>query len=404
MITTAEAAGPTGRLLPGLEPFDEAMLALLEKWQIPGGALTVARDGQLMLARGYGFANRERREPVTSTSPFRLGSVNKTMTAVAVLQLQEAGRLGLDDKVLPILGPLGPRADRIQDPRVHAITVRHLLQHTGGFDRDRSGDIMFPPHAVEAARRQDAPMPPTCEAILRDALESRLDFEPGSRYAYSNVGYCILGRVIERLSGERYEDYVRARILAPIGAQAMRPGRTLTAFPGEVTYYGYPGEPMVEPVPGLGLGTRVDRAYGGYWLELFDALGQYIGAPLDFLRFMLAIDGRRGPALLRPDTVRLMRERPKLAGYDNDALFYGLGIQVRQTPGGDNWFHGGSQTGVQALAVRYASGNTWVVAFNMRPRDRNGFRGELERALAASAQRVARNWPPGDLWPEFGGR
>lgn len=400
-VTGAVAAAPTGKALGGLEAFDEAMQGLLDKWDLPGAALAVARDGRLVLARGYGYANRERKEPVQPTSLFRLGSLNKMLTAVAVLQLRDAGKLQLDDKVLPILGEIGPRPERIADRRVHDITIRHLLQHSGGFDRDRSGDPVFPPRAVQAAARQGGAMPPTCEAILRDSLEGSLDFAPGSRYAYSNVGYCILGRVIERLSGERYTDFVRRRITEPVGAGGLQPGRTLIALPGEVTYYAYPQEPLADPVPGLGLRGKVTLPYGGFPFEAFDALGQYIGSPLDFLRFILAIDGQRGAALLSADSLREMRRRPAIPGEEGKASFYGLGTLVRPVSGGDNWFHSGSQSGMKALAVRYANGNAWVVAVNTRPQDRDRFAGDLDRALIQAGQRVGRGWPGGNLWAEF---
>ena len=397
----ASAAEPTGKALPGLGPFDQTMQALLDKWDVPGGALAVAREGRLVLARGYGYANRERKEPVQPTSLFRLGSLNKMLTAVAVLQLRDAGKLDLDDTLLPILGDLGPRPERVRDARVHDITIRHLLQHSGGFDRDKSGDPLFPPRAVQAASRQGGAMPPTCEAILRDTLEQPLDFAPGTRYAYSNLGYCALGRVIERLSGQTYEAYLRARILAPAGVERLRSGRTLTAFPGEVTYYTYPQEPTVDPVPGLGLRGKVAAPYGGFNFESFDSLGGYIGAPVDFLRFMLAIDGTWGPTLLSASSVREMRARPRLPSSERQALYYGLGVNVRPTVGGDNWFHGGSQSGMKALAVRYANGNAWVVAFNSRPKDRDGFAGDVDRSLVQAAQRVGKGWPGGHLWGEF---
>jgi N-acyl-D-amino-acid deacylase len=111
---------------------------------------------------------------------FRLASLSKTVTAVAVLQLVQEGRLGLDDKVLPILGDLGPRPGRITDARVRDITVRHLLQHSGGWSRARSGDVVFMPGAADAAKRQRGPLPPDCPTVLRDTLERRLDFTPAS--------------------------------------------------------------------------------------------------------------------------------------------------------------------------------------------------------------------------------
>src|SRR5207244_12757 len=97
-------AEPTGAALPGLESYDEVMTTLIGKWDIPGAGLAVARDGKLLLMRGYGFANRERSVRVEPTSLFRLASLSKTVTAVAVLQLVDDGRLKLDDRIVPILG------------------------------------------------------------------------------------------------------------------------------------------------------------------------------------------------------------------------------------------------------------------------------------------------------------
>jgi len=243
-------AGPTGAALFGLEPYDEVMAALLRKWHVAGGSLAVARQGKLVLIRGYGLSNRERGIPVEPSSMFRLASLSKTVTAVAVLQLVQQGRLKLDDKVLPILGDLGPPPSRITDARVHAITVRHLLQHSGGWSRARSGDVVFMPGAADAANRQRGPLPPDCPTVLRDTLERRLDFTPGERFSYSNVGYCILGRVIERVTGTGYEAHVRARVLTPAGAAGMKIGRTREAAAGEVTYYDFASK-AVRAVPGL---------------------------------------------------------------------------------------------------------------------------------------------------------
>jgi CubicO group peptidase (beta-lactamase class C family) len=394
-------AAPTGRALAGLEPFDAAMEELLRDWEIPGGALAVAKDGRLLLARGYGLADRGRNEPVQPTSKFRLGSLSKTITAVAVLKLVEDGKLKLDDKVLPLLGETGPRPNAIRDAHVHDITVRHLLQHSAGFDRDQSGDPAFAPRAVEAAKRQAGAMPPTCETVLRDVLESKLDFAPGSRHSYSNVGYCILGRVIERVSGMSYEAFVRLRILAPSGASRLALGRTLEVAPDEVTYYDFPGAPLLPFMPGLGpTNIKVNAPYGAYSIEAMDAYGAWIGAPHDFLRFMLAIDGRRRPSLLSEDSFREMHTRPNYPGAEAGPVFYGLGINVRPVTGGRNWWHDGSQSGAKALALRTQAGYAWVATFNMHPRDRSAFFMALDRGLWAAARKI-HNWPDGDLFPDL---
>jgi len=399
----AAQAAPTGWALPGLDSYDEFMTALLQKWDVPGGSLVVARNDKLVLARGYGLADTRRHIRVEPTSLFRLASLSKTITAVAVLTLVQERRLRLDDTVLPILGELGPRPAKITDTRVHDITVRQLLQHAGGFDRAHSGDVAFMPHAADAARRQRGPLPPDCPTIMRDALERRLDFAPGTRFAYSNVGYCILGRVIERITHTPYETYVRTRLLTPAGASRMKIGRTMEAAAGEVTYYDYDAK-TVRAMPGLGL-TRAPQPYGAFAIETMDSYGGWIGAPVDYLRFILAIDGRRGAALLDPATLAQMNTPstlPEAARADDDGApdgntLYGLGIRVRAVKNGITLWHTGSLPGTSTIAVRTADGFAWVAAFNGRPKDKNAFRAELDRGLWRARNAVT-SWPRGNLF------
>ena len=396
-------AEPTGSALPGLGAYDEFMLALIKKWDVPGAGLAVAHKDKLLLVRGYGLASKERAVPVEPTSLFRLASLSKTITAVTVLQLVQEGRLKLDDKVLPLLGEIGPRADRIADSRVHDITVRHLLQHSGGFDRDRSGDAVFLPGAAAAARRQGGSLPPDCPTVLRDTLERKLDFAPGEVFAYSNVGYCILGRVVERVPGTPYETHVREHVLAPAGATRMRIGRTLQPAEGEVAYYDYREAKEVRAMPGLGA-KLAPQPYGAFAVETMDSYGGWIGAPVDYLWFILAIEGRRGAALLETATLTEMNASsglkaasPDAEGYNTNNTFYGLGINVRPVRNGANLFHFGSLPGTSTLAVRTADGFAWVAAFNSRPRDRKGFRGELDRGLWVAKGKV-KTWPEGNLF------
>jgi len=396
-------AEPTGSALPGLGAYDEFMLALIKKWDVPGAGLAVAHKDKLLLVRGYGLASKERAVPVEPTSLFRLASLSKTITAVAVLQLVQERRLKLDDKVLPLLGEIGPRSDRIADSRVHDITVRHLLQHSGGFDRDRSGDVVFLPGAAHAARRQGGSLPPDCPTVLRDTLERKLDFAPGEMFAYSNVGYCILGRVVERVTGTPYETHVREHVLAPAGATRMRIGRTLQPAEAEVAYYDYREAKEVRAMPGLGV-KLAPQPYGAFAVETMDSYGGWIGAPIDYLRFILAIDGRRGAALLKTATLTEMNASsglktasPDAEGYNTNNTFYGLGINVRLVRNGANLFHFGSLPGTSTLAVRTADGFAWVAAFNSRPRDRKGFRGELDRGLWVAKGKVT-TWPEGNLF------
>lgn len=222
LATGARAAGrkPAGKL-PLDEAFDDAMTTFMSARGVPGGALAVAVGGRLAFVSGYGFADRAARRPVEPDSLFRIASISKPVTAVAVLRLVEQGRLSLESRVAPLLQvePFLP-GGRKPDPFLDKVTVRHLLQHTGGWDREKTFDPMFRSRWI--ADRLGVTSPPGTGDLVRFMFGRPLDFEPGARYAYSNFGYCVLGRVIERVTGRGYEAFVREEILAPIGVRRDR--------------------------------------------------------------------------------------------------------------------------------------------------------------------------------------
>jgi CubicO group peptidase (beta-lactamase class C family) len=395
-----ERIEPTGCIAAGMEPFDAVMTALLQRWDVPGAGLAVANDGRLLLARGYGFANTAAEERVTPRTRFRLGSLSKPVASVAILQLVSAGRLTLDDKAIPLLGEQVIKPDEVSDPRAKDITIRQLLEHTAGFDRDKSGDPAFMPRAAVALERQSAAPPPTCPMLIRDTLRAHLDFDPGSRFAYSNLGYCMLGRIVERASGMPYLDYVRSHILGPADASHIDLGSTMRHAENEATYYDYPNASLVSAMPGVAQGM-VAAPYGAFPVEAMDSYGGLIGSPVDYLRFMMAIDGQRGQALLDRNATAEMLARPNISSAERP-IYYGLGMSVRVLPdGGKNWWHTGTQPGMEAFALRTAVGYSWVAAFNSRPRDVSAFWQDIDRSLWSAAQRVA-IWPKADLFGRCG--
>ena len=169
-------------------------------------------------------------------SLFRIASISKPITAVATLQLIERGKLKLDDRVFKLLPHRAhlPNGGKV-DPRLNDITLAHLMRHQGGWDRGESIDPMF--HSLEIAAALGKPAPASADDVIQFMKGWPLDFKPGSRYAYSNLGYCLLGRVIEQVSGKKYEAYIRGKFLKPLGITRMRVGRTLTTSLGEVRYY-----------------------------------------------------------------------------------------------------------------------------------------------------------------------
>ena len=167
----------------------------------------------------------------------------------------------------------------------------------------------------------------------------------------------------------------------------------MTPAPDEATYYDYAGAPRWEAMPGVAEGM-VPAPYGAFAIEEMDAYGGWIGAPIDYLRFMLAIDGQRGPRLLEEASVREMLSRPDLPGATRgQPVFYGLGMSVRDLSGGArNWWHTGFQPGFVTFALRTQRGHSWVAAFNSSPRDVGGFWRDLDSSLWAAATRVGQ-WP-----------
>jgi D-alanyl-D-alanine carboxypeptidase len=182
---------------------DRYMETELGKRRIPGAALVVVRDGNVVKMRGYGMANLELAVPVTADSVFALASVTKQFTATAVMLLAEEGKLGLDD---PVNGFLPKAPDKWK-----SITVRHLLTHTGGLasleDGFRSLARVWRMHYSTAALFESATLDP-------------VSFPPGERYQYSDVGYFLLGMIIEKASGKRYQEFLEERFFRPLGMTA----------------------------------------------------------------------------------------------------------------------------------------------------------------------------------------
>src|SRR5215469_13092928 len=123
----------TGQSAPTLSPFDELMVSLMEKYGLPGGQLAVTQNGRLVLAHGYGVADSTTQ--VQPDSLFRIASLSKQFTSVAILQLVQQGKLSLDEPAFAILSDIQPIPGAVEDPRLARITIRNLLQHSGGWDR-----------------------------------------------------------------------------------------------------------------------------------------------------------------------------------------------------------------------------------------------------------------------------
>lgn len=386
--------------------FDREMEAFMSPRQIPGGALAVVKDGRLVYARGYGWTDREQKIPTKPDSLFRIASVSKPITAVAVLKLIEEGRLALDTKAFELLN-MRPAVASFRDPepRLRQITIQHLLQHTAGWDRNKSFDPMF--RSDQIARATNSPPPATPENIIRYMLSRALDFDPGARYAYSNFGYCVLGRVIQKVTGEPYENFVRERILAPIGITRMRIGATLDGkqAPGEARYYTSVHETAKNVFPNAP--EQVPWPYGGFHLEAMDAHGGWIASVIDLARFAAALgDGQRRPLLKPPICEQMYAPPPPPVSRKEDgslqSSYYGCGWSVRPVgkDGKANYWHNGSLPGTATLLVRRWDGLSWAALFNQRSGDKKLPDGDIDSALHRAAAAVEK-WPEENLFSQW---
>jgi N-acyl-D-amino-acid deacylase len=233
-------------------------------------------------------------------------------------------------------------------------------------------------------------------------LEEPLDFEPGTRYAYSNFGYCLLGRVIEKLSGQDYEAYVREAVLEPLGIESMQLGRTRLAgrAESEVRYYDPNRGPSVFQVD---LGEECPSAYGAWHLENMDAHGGWLASADDLIKFAAAFDDPEHCRVLEAESIQRMFSRPDNGVYPSSEsngggdYYYALGWCVRPQSGADedrlNTWHTGSLPGTSTLMVRRHDGLAWVLLFNARQHGDVRHLTRLIDPLLHQAADEVKQWP-----------
>ncbi|MGA2244527.1 MAG: serine hydrolase [Verrucomicrobiota bacterium] len=306
----------------------------MESHQAPALSLAVARHGRFVYQQGFGYADKQAGEPATAVSLFRIASVTKPVTSVAIFSLIDQGRLGLHDIVFGEHGRLGFDYGNDYPGAVEKITLHHLLTHTaGGWENDEK-DPMFREKSMNHR-----------ELITWTLRHQPLDYEPGTRYAYSNFGYCILGRVIEKVTGRSYENYVKQAVLAKCGITNMRlAGNTLAQrAPGEVVYYGR-SDSDTEPYD-----MNVTR---------MDSHGGWVATPSELVRLAMHVDGfQTTPSILTAETIKTMTTASEANSQ------YACGWCVNKIP---NWWHTGSLPGTLTVMVRTGSGLCWAAFTNTR--------------------------------------
>ncbi|MFD1067068.1 serine hydrolase [Oceanobacillus locisalsi] len=209
----------------GIHDFEQYGEEMLKKYNVPGFAIGLAQDGEWSYAKEFGYRDREEELPLSPDTVFGVGSITKAFTAVAILQLQEKGKLHLNDSVINYL----PELKMPNEEQTKQITIHHFLTHTSGIPplptlMSAVKKSMEKDLNLEENQQQENPLD-AIQAIdtyseLMDAI-AKADFtllgEPGAIFSYSNDAYALLGAIIERISGQPYEQYVQQHILEPAG-------------------------------------------------------------------------------------------------------------------------------------------------------------------------------------------
>ena len=292
------------------DSIDEYIARAMKQFHLPGLALLVVRDGQVVKAAGYGFADIERKTPVTPETVFKIGSISKQLIATGVMLLVQDGRLTVDDPVTKYF-PDAP-------PSWAPMRVRHLLSHTAGLVRESP--------AFD-------PMKDTSDAdIVRALYPLPLRSEPGSKWEYSNAGYYALADITRIVSGRPWTEFIHGRVFVPLGMNTTAPTNVKPRSLAMAT--GYAG---------------TDNAGGPApeWIALRPS-GAFISTVLDLAKWDAALSGN---TILNEASRRQMWSRAPLNG--SAAAPYGFGWHIREFQDRRVIWHGGGLPGFSSYSMRF---------------------------------------------------
>lgn len=371
---------------PNFQIFDNRVPRFLKQYELAGASIAVAVDGKMVFAKGYGFADKENQVHAEPYHLFRVASISKLLTAAGIMKLVENKHMSLNQKVFGPHGILNKAPFHYYlDNRVEDIEVVHLLNHSGGWT-NRWGDPMFMPQVIARGKGQELPV--SDEDIITFMLGKRLHFTPGTFSSYSNLGYAILGKVIEEVSGQDYESYIRTNILYPLGIFDMRLGGSYPEerLQLEVKYYEPNDRNLVEDFSGSG--EMVKSSYGGNDIKTLGAAGGWVASATDLLKFMLAIDGMASqPDILSQESIEKM----------TSPLARGLHPLGWRGVNDYYWYRTGTLAGSSTLMVRRNDGFSYVILLNS-----SSWKGAMlasdMRSLMDNCIVRTSDWPKRDLF------
>lgn len=339
----------TGWAGPKFDALELVVLEIMDRHGIPGASLAIAKDGKLVFAKGFGWAHPTLNRAARPDTLFAVASISKPITALAILKLIEEGKLKLDEPALPLLAHIRPLRGAKADPRLGGVTIRQLLNHSGGWDRNKSGDPIN--WAPQISRKLGLQTYPSSEQFIAFMLGMPLDFEPGTREVYSNVGYIMLGKIIEKVTGQGYEAFVRKAVFEPMSI------RTARVHKGQKNYFENESGRFV---PGTG------AIIPPLQLPMLEAAGGWSISTVDLVKMLTSLDGSRGKMFLKEETYKTMFAPPPAPIKPRaNGIYPGLGFYyVQSSDAGLAYTQNGSWHGARAFIRRMPNRSCMALAFN----------------------------------------
>lgn len=330
--------------------FDTSLQRSLFGHGVLTASVAVAKGGRIVHRQAFGVADPFTGDPVRIGSTFRIASISKTLLAIAVMRLVEQGAMSLD--ATPVASLAASLGTAPGDPRMATVTVRQLLGHVSGFP--------------EYERTFFGGLVDSCEAAAARGISRKLGSDPGTAYNYSNMNYCLLGLVVEQVTGRPFDQVVQELVLTPLGIGDMRVAGTFDSRPGDVLH------PTTE--------TRK-------FMEALGAAGSWLGTPADLVTILDGLDAAKpGPQLLSAASVAAMQTRPPVT-FSKPDVWYGLGLIVWD--GGSGWGHTGTLENARSMVFHRPDGITWAVVVNANyPSASDKLRSMVDKALA-----TVTTWP-----------
>jgi D-alanyl-D-alanine carboxypeptidase len=314
---------------------DDFVKTEMQRQHIPGVSLAVIKNGKIIKIKGYGLANVETNVPVTTETVFKIGSISKPIIAMGVMLLVEDGKISLDDRVSKYLEGT---PESWKD-----ITIRNLLSHTSGIIREAPG---FDPAKIQADID-----------VIKTAYSLPLNFAPGEKYEYCNVGYFSLAEIIRQVSGKSWGEFLTERIFKRLGMNSTRTTTFEDIVPHRANAYSFHNNKLTNA-------------------EVYSAIrpsGAFLSTVLDLAKLEVALNGA---SFLEPESRKSMWTPFRLSG--GKESIYGLGWRIDEVSGRKRIGHGGTLNGFKSHFARFVNdGVTVIVLTNLDQVDSSEFSSKI---------------------------